>query len=225
MCFQKWADSHNWPAKPWPTGTALFFFHSTNGRWTNLWKTCLKTVIFSTIPFGYTHGAKNYILPLEDPRSFPHINGGHFLIPWHLSPVLPLSINSLQLISDSCHQVNGQDMQEVSHHEAVSVLRNAGSCIKMKVLQERCVPVEPREHERSDTMETDPQVSQEWDVTLSNNRSSGPQSSADPMPECSPLTNRIEATVCNGNGPVGSSADIIKRERALAVLLYSTTEE
>lgn len=171
---------------------------------------------------------RKLLLPLEDPRSFPQINGGHFLIPWlpwHLSPVLPLSINSLQLISDSCHQVNGQDMQEVSHHEAVSVLRNAGSCIKMKVLRERCVHVEPREHERSDTMETDPQVSQEWDVTLSNNRSSGPQSSADPMPECSPLTNRIEATVCNGNGPVGSSADIIKRERALAVLLYSTTEE
>ncbi|KAK9963964.1 hypothetical protein ABG768_005175 [Culter alburnus] len=111
-------------------------------------------------------------------------------------------------VADRVLEVNGQDMQEVSHHEAVSVLRNAGSCIKMKVLRERCVHVEPREHERSDTMETDPQVSQEWDVTLSNNRSSGPQSSADPMPECSPLTNRIEATVCNGNGPNEPAQDL-----------------
>ncbi|XP_016422600.1 uncharacterized protein LOC107751388 [Sinocyclocheilus rhinocerous] len=104
-------------------------------------------------------------------------------------------------VGDRALEVNGQDMQEVSHHEAVGILRNAGSCIKMKVLRERCVPVEPWLHERSDTMETaDPQVSQEWDVTMSNNRSSGPQSSTDPMLDCSPITNRMEATVCNGNG-------------------------
>ncbi|RXN27317.1 leucine-rich repeat-containing 1 [Labeo rohita] len=105
-------------------------------------------------------------------------------------------------VGDRVLEVNGQNMQEVSHHEAVSVLRNAGSCIKIKVLRERCVPVEPSVHERSDTMETaDPQVSQEWDVTMSNNRSSGPQSSTDPTLDCSSMTNRIEANVCNGNGP------------------------
>ncbi|KAL1263481.1 hypothetical protein QQF64_006220 [Cirrhinus molitorella] len=112
-------------------------------------------------------------------------------------------------VGDRVLEVNGQDMQEVSHHEAVSVLRNAGSCIKMKVLRERCVPVEPRVHERSDTMETaDPQVSQEWDVTMSNNRSSGPQSSIDPTLDCSPMTNRIEAAVCNGNGPKDPVQDL-----------------
>ncbi len=92
---------------------------------------------------------------------------------------------------------------------AVGVLRNAGSCIKMKVLRERCMPVEPRQHERFDTMETaDPQVSQEWDVTMSNYRSSDPQSSTDPTLDCSPMTNRTEATVCNGNGPVGSRSRV-----------------
>ncbi|XP_052469962.1 protein scribble homolog isoform X1 [Carassius gibelio] len=104
-------------------------------------------------------------------------------------------------VGDRVLEVNGQDMQEVSHHEAVSVLRNAGSCIKMKVLRERCLPVEPWIHESFDTMETaDLQVSQEWDVTMSNNRSSGPQSSTDPTMDCSPLAIRTEATVCNGHG-------------------------
>ncbi len=122
---------------------------------------------------------------------------------------LPLSFKSLQLIFHLWHQVNGQNMQEVSHQDAVGVLRNAGSCIKMKVLRERCMPVEPRQHERSDTMETaDPQVSQEWDVTMSNYRSSDPQSSTDPTLDCSPMTNRTEATVCNGNGPVGSRSRV-----------------
>ncbi|XP_016310821.1 protein scribble homolog [Sinocyclocheilus anshuiensis] len=103
-------------------------------------------------------------------------------------------------VGDRVLEVNGQDMQEVSHHEAFSVLRNAGSCIKMKVLRERYVPVEPRMHESFDTMEAaDLQVSQEWDVTTSNNRSSGPHSSTDPMLDCSPTANRMEATVCNGN--------------------------
>lgn len=103
-------------------------------------------------------------------------------------------------------------MLEVSHHEAVSVLRNAGSCIKMKVLRERCVSMEPRANDRSDSMETDPQISQECDVPVSNNRSGGPQSSTDPMPDCIPMTNRTEASACNGNGPVGWSEENIKRE-------------
>ncbi|XP_043090482.1 erbin [Puntigrus tetrazona] len=112
-------------------------------------------------------------------------------------------------VGDRVLEVNGQDMQEVSHHEAVSVLRSAGSCIKMKVLRERCMPMEPQQHERSDTVETaDPQVSQEWDVTTSNNRSSGPQSFTDPTLDRSPMTNRIEAAVCNGNGPNDPAQDL-----------------
>ncbi|XP_073775647.1 leucine-rich repeat-containing protein 1 isoform X2 [Danio rerio] len=95
-------------------------------------------------------------------------------------------------IGDRVLEVNGLDMQDVSHQDAVCVLRNAGSCIKMKVLRERCMPAEPQTHERSDALETDPEISQEWDITISNSRSAGPQPSAD---SCT-LT---EATVCNGN--------------------------
>ncbi|XP_051506850.1 leucine-rich repeat-containing protein 1-like isoform X1 [Myxocyprinus asiaticus] len=92
-------------------------------------------------------------------------------------------------VGDRVLEVNGHDMQEVTHHEAVNALRNAGSCIKMKVLRDRCMPVEPRAHERPDAMETDSQVSQDWDGTVSQGTSS-----TDPM-----LASRIEATVCNGN--------------------------
>ncbi|XP_042624219.1 disks large homolog 4-like [Cyprinus carpio] len=104
-------------------------------------------------------------------------------------------------VGDRVLEVNGQDMQEVSHHEAVSVLRNAGSCIKMKVLRERCMPMEPQIHESFDTMETaDLQVSQEWDVTMSNNRreicvSFDTMETADLQ-----VSQELEATVCNGNG-------------------------
>ncbi|CAM4725038.1 unnamed protein product [Leuciscus chuanchicus] len=111
-------------------------------------------------------------------------------------------------VGDRVLEVNGLDMLEVSHHEAVSVLRNAGSCIKMKVLRERCVSMEPRANDRSDSMETDPQISQECDVPMSNNRSGGPQSSTDPMPDCIPMTNRTEASACNGNGPNEPGQDL-----------------
>ncbi|KAG1941546.1 protein scribble [Pimephales promelas] len=104
-------------------------------------------------------------------------------------------------VGDRVLEVNGLDMLEVSHHEAVSVLRNAGSCIKMKVIRERCVSMEPRANDRSDGMETDPQISQEWDVPVSYSRSGGPQSSTDPTPDHSSATNRTEASACNGNGP------------------------
>ena len=46
------------------------------------------------------------------------------------------------IIWPMCWQVNGLDMQVVTHHEAVSALRNAGSCIKMKVLRSRALPPE-----------------------------------------------------------------------------------
>ncbi|XP_015218436.2 PDZ domain-containing protein 2 [Lepisosteus oculatus] len=40
-------------------------------------------------------------------------------------------------VGDRLLEVNGVNMQTVSHHEAVSTLRNAGSCIKMTVLRQR----------------------------------------------------------------------------------------
>lgn len=87
-------------------------------------------------------------------------------------------------------------MQEASHPEAVGALRNAGSCVKIKILRERCVLVEPQTHKRPDVMATERQSSQEWDATLSRDRSNAPQSS-DPT-----LGSRL-LEVCNGNNSVG----------------------
>ncbi|KAJ8248091.1 hypothetical protein GJAV_G00238210 [Gymnothorax javanicus] len=46
-------------------------------------------------------------------------------------------------IGDRVLEVNGLNMQEMTHHEAVSALRNAGSSVRMKVLRERSVHVPP----------------------------------------------------------------------------------
>ncbi|XP_076829949.1 uncharacterized protein LOC143475952 [Brachyhypopomus gauderio] len=40
-------------------------------------------------------------------------------------------------IGDRVLEVNGQDLREVNHHQAVGALRSARGCIKMKVLRER----------------------------------------------------------------------------------------
>uniref|UniRef100_A0A8C7XVK0 Leucine rich repeat containing 1 n=1 Tax=Oryzias sinensis TaxID=183150 RepID=A0A8C7XVK0_9TELE len=45
-------------------------------------------------------------------------------------------------VGDRLLEVNGLSMQGATHQEAVSALRNAGSCIKMKVLRERLPPLE-----------------------------------------------------------------------------------
>lgn len=95
-----------------------------------------------------------------------------------------------------CSKVNGQDMQEASHPEAVSVLKNAGSCVKIRVLRERCVPIKPQAHKKPDAMATERQSSQEWDVTANRDRSYAPQSSY-------PTLDSRLLEICNGNKSVG----------------------
>lgn len=75
-------------------------------------------------------------------------------------------------------------MQGVSHHEAVSTLRQAGSWIKMKVLRtQRLEPAENRATEEPEDSDTGFGQKE----TESN---------------CSSIAKRIEAVVCNGKGLV-----------------------
>ncbi|XP_038152376.1 protein scribble homolog [Cyprinodon tularosa] len=50
-------------------------------------------------------------------------------------------------VGDRVLEVNGLCMQGAAHHEAVAALRNAGSCIKLKVLRERMPSSELEEAE------------------------------------------------------------------------------
>ncbi|XP_035981910.1 protein lap4 [Fundulus heteroclitus] len=50
-------------------------------------------------------------------------------------------------VGDRLLEVNGLSMQGAAHHEAVAALRNAGSCISLKVLRERLPPPELEEAE------------------------------------------------------------------------------
>ncbi|MEQ2249889.1 hypothetical protein ILYODFUR_034258, partial [Ilyodon furcidens] len=45
-------------------------------------------------------------------------------------------------VGDRLLEVNGLSMQGVTHHEAVAALRNAGGCIKLKVLREKLPPAD-----------------------------------------------------------------------------------
>ncbi|MED6242831.1 hypothetical protein ATANTOWER_010363, partial [Ataeniobius toweri] len=50
-------------------------------------------------------------------------------------------------VGDRLLEVNGLSMQGVTHHEAVAALRNAGGCIKLKVLREKLPPADQEEME------------------------------------------------------------------------------
>ncbi|KAM3605766.1 uncharacterized protein V6R79_004357 [Siganus canaliculatus] len=98
-------------------------------------------------------------------------------------------------VGDRLLEVNGLDLQGATHQEAVSALRNAGSCIKLKVLRERLLPREV----------CDPEVSGDpRDVTGRQLCSQdggglrGKMAIAESSEDC--LSNKIEAFVCNGNG-------------------------
>ncbi|XP_041644939.1 protein scribble homolog [Cheilinus undulatus] len=87
-------------------------------------------------------------------------------------------------VGDRLMEVNGLDMQGATHHQAVSALRNAGSCIKMKVLRERLLPREVCE----------PPL----DVTgqqLRGRRSKHQKEES--REDC--MSKKVEAVVCNGN--------------------------
>ncbi|KAI4812579.1 hypothetical protein KUCAC02_023954 [Chaenocephalus aceratus] len=97
-------------------------------------------------------------------------------------------------VGDRLLEVNGLNMQLVTHHGAVTALRNAGSCIKMKVLRERLLPRElcdPGEHKDL------------WDVTSRQpgSQEGGSQRGKQPKMENTDfcLSKKIEKSVCNGN--------------------------
>eukprot|EP00063_Salmo_salar_P094638 XP_014069473.1 PREDICTED: uncharacterized protein LOC106612641 [Salmo salar] len=124
-------------------------------------------------------------------------------------------------IGDRVLEVNGLDMQEVSHHEAVTVLRNAGSCIKMKVMRERAIPRldacrAQQESTVAVTAETD--ILMSWqlvDLEDGRQRPKAKQPGSEPSVDCD-LTKRIEAGICNGNGGSDLQSDLnwsfLKRE-------------
>ncbi|XP_060942751.1 uncharacterized protein LOC133020272 [Limanda limanda] len=98
-------------------------------------------------------------------------------------------------------------MQQATHHEAVSALRNAGSCINMKVLRERPPPRGVRDPDEP----PEPQ-----DVTgrqLCSQEAGGLRSKQRKMrsaDEC--LSKKIEAAVCNGNGISELEAEALTRK-------------
>ncbi|XP_035519744.1 protein scribble homolog [Morone saxatilis] len=94
-------------------------------------------------------------------------------------------------------------MQGATHHEAVSALRNAGSCIKMKVLRERLLPQEVCD------MNT-PQAPQDVTGRQLCSQDGGVQRSKQPMIETAEdcLSKKIEAVVCNGNGIPDLESDL-----------------
>lgn len=95
-------------------------------------------------------------------------------------------------------QVNSLSMQGVTHHEAVSALRNAGICIRMKVLRGR--PLPPKVYDPD--MPRDPPDStgrQRCGMTGEGPRSKRCQLGS--TGEC--LSKKTEAVICNGNNSVG----------------------
>ncbi|XP_038593285.1 uncharacterized protein LOC119917199 [Micropterus salmoides] len=86
-------------------------------------------------------------------------------------------------------------MQAATHHEAVCALRNAGSCIKMKVLRERLLPPEVCDLE-------EPRGPQDVTGRQLCSQDSGSQRSKQPNMESAEdcLSKKIEVVVCNGNG-------------------------
>lgn len=97
-------------------------------------------------------------------------------------------------------QVNGLGMQGATHHEAVSALRNAGSCIRMTVLRDGLPPGEapdpggPREEQDAGTGQ---QPSNQEGQTAKPPSAESVEGS---------LSKRIEAVVCNGSDTVGGFA-------------------
>ncbi|XP_069570112.1 uncharacterized protein [Brachyistius frenatus] len=96
-------------------------------------------------------------------------------------------------------------MQGATHHEAVSALRNAGSCIKMKVLRERLLPREVCDPEAPPGPRdvTGRQLCS-WDGRGLRSKQSKMESARDCLPK------KIEAVVCNGNGISDLERDLIR---------------
>lgn len=90
-------------------------------------------------------------------------------------------------------QVDGINMQGATHHEAVSALRNVGSCMEMKVVRERLLL--PREVRDLAGPQEPPDVTgrQPCSQDGRGRRSKPPKTE---RAHC--LSEKIEAVVCNG---------------------------
>ncbi|XP_054886151.1 tyrosine-protein phosphatase non-receptor type 13 isoform X1 [Poeciliopsis prolifica] len=100
-------------------------------------------------------------------------------------------------VGDRVLEVNGVSMQGATHHEAVAALRNAGCCIKLKVIRERLppsdmyVPAVPQDP-------PDPAGRPLCQMSK--------QSQLEESEKC--LPKKIEAVVCNGNSACDSDNDL-----------------
>ncbi|KAM4729457.1 uncharacterized protein FYW61_010031 [Anableps anableps] len=100
-------------------------------------------------------------------------------------------------VGDRLLEVNSLSMQGATHHEAVAALRNAGSCIKLKVLRERLPPSEVY-HPGVPQDPPDPTARQLCPMSK--------QSQLEEAENC--LPKKIEAVVCNGNSALDSDSDL-----------------
>ncbi|XP_031159456.1 PDZ domain-containing protein 7 isoform X1 [Sander lucioperca] len=106
-------------------------------------------------------------------------------------------------VGDRLLEVNGLNMQAATHHEAVSSLRNAGSCIKMKVLREKLLPREVCDlDEHQDPLD----VIGRQPCTQDGRDQRGKQPKTERVEDG--LSKKIEAVVCNGS----SISDLMKHD-------------
>ncbi|KAK6489147.1 tyrosine-protein phosphatase non-receptor type 13 [Huso huso] len=104
-------------------------------------------------------------------------------------------------IGDRVLEVNGLNLQNVTHHEAVSALKNAGNCIKIVVLRDRLTSTENPKTTDPVAVETE-SVKEHSD---NNNCKKHQTSCSDETRLGQKQTETKETVVCNGNG-MGSSA-------------------
>nr|XP_046257841.1 discs large homolog 1-like protein [Scatophagus argus] len=106
-------------------------------------------------------------------------------------------------VGDRLLEVNGLTMQGATHHEAVRALRNAGSCIKMKVLRERLLPQEVCDL-------NEPQDPQDVTGRQLYSQDSEGQRGKQPVMESTEdcLSKKIEVVVCNGNSISNLESDL-----------------
>ncbi|AWP14114.1 putative leucine-rich repeat-containing protein 1 isoform 2 [Scophthalmus maximus] len=101
-------------------------------------------------------------------------------------------------VGDRLLEVDGINMQGATHHEAVSALRNVGSCMEMKVVRERLLL--PREVRDLAGPQEPPDVTgrQPCSQDGRGRRSKPPKTE---RAHC--LSEKIEAVVCNGKVSIG----------------------
>nr|XP_057914028.1 inaD-like protein [Doryrhamphus excisus] len=108
-------------------------------------------------------------------------------------------------VGDRLLEVNSFSMQSVTHLEAVRALRNAGSCIKMKVLREAS---HPRQVGQFADGTQDAEDATSW-RPCSQDDAKGQRSAQQKMEgRDDSLPQKMEAVVCNGNGTANLKSDL-----------------